>query len=52
VVIPRTAYKRHHLGDLLIRYFYRRRRELMRAMAAGAGKNFRTDNVGIATVVR
>jgi hypothetical protein len=39
-------------GVLEAELFHRRRRELMRAMAAGAGKNFRTDNVGIAMVVR
>ena len=39
-------------GVLEVELFHRPRRELMRAMAAGAGKNFRTDNVGIAMVVR
>jgi hypothetical protein len=39
-------------GVLEAELFHRWRRELMRAMAAGAGKIFRTDNVGIAMVVR
>jgi hypothetical protein len=38
-------------GVLEAELFHRGRREPMRAMAAGAGKNFRTDNVGIAMVV-
>jgi hypothetical protein len=39
-------------GVLEVELFHRRRRELMRAMAARAGKNFRIDNVSIAMVVR